>query len=179
MDYEYQKFNTFITIRWSEPNLTSRHDSWAYSKDIGSIVQEMVQNVQEMSRRSRKCVMGLWTFVWRSMKCVNRYRKWLQSSGVVWAKPIPTGSHVVATTTLVSIQLANCVWGSQGLKRSKTKLSGSRNWMHMRKTFYCSSSPLAKPQISFGIHPTWFCSSRNLARAARGAAHTICTSDGD
>ena len=39
-----------------------------------------------MSRRSRKCVLGLWTFVWRSMKCVNRYRKWLQSSGVVWAK---------------------------------------------------------------------------------------------
>ena len=48
--------------------------------------QEMVQNVHEMSRRSRKCVMGLWTFVWRSMKCVNRYRKWLQSSGIVWAK---------------------------------------------------------------------------------------------
>ena len=42
--------------------------------------QEMVQNVHEMSRRSRKCVMGLWTFVWRSMKCVNRYRKWLQTS---------------------------------------------------------------------------------------------------
>ena len=71
--------------------------------------QEMVQNVQEMSRRSRKCVMGLWTFVWRSMKCVNRYRKWLQSSGVVWAKPIPTGSHVVATTTLVAIDRTNCV----------------------------------------------------------------------
>ena len=97
--------------------------------------QEMVQNVQEMLRRSRKCVMGLWTFVWRSMKCVNRYRKWLQSSGVVWAKPIPTGSHVVATTTLVSIQLANCVCGSRGLKRSKTMLNGSQNALRMRIQF--------------------------------------------
>ena len=133
--------------------------------------QEMVQNVQEMSRRSRKCVMGLWTFVWRSMKCVNRYRKWLQSSGVVWAKPIPTGSHVVATTTLVAIDQINCV---SSTSRGPREVQNCGWWLQ-KLTWGLASwgEVLYANSMEAKIHFD------EKIFATRGAAHTICTVNGD
>ena len=113
--------------------------------------QEMVQNVHEMSRRSRKCVMGLWTFVWRSMKCVNRYRKWLQLCGL-------NQSQLLATVWLPQPQSPSYLQivcaareGSRGAKQC---------WMDPKMLCACA--------FSFGIHSTLFCSSSALARAARG-----------
>ena len=91
---------------------------------------------------------------------------------------IPTGIHVVATTTLVSIRRANCVCCSSCRPRevsrgakpcrmdTKTDLrfcEGRRRALHT----FCACA------FSFGIHSTLFCSSSALARAARGASSIV------
>ena len=105
-------------------------------------------------------------------------------SKVAYVKSIPTDSHVVATTTLVTIRRANCVCRSSRGPREEQNNVGwlpKLNWGFARagEEHYTTECACTEPQISFGNHPTLFWSSWNLARAARRSAHTICTSDGD